>query len=270
MGLNLSKFYAFFAFFILIFAGCADEKGSAFFNGYVEGDYLYVAPSVSGRIVNLSVKEGTAVQEGESLFVLDSAEALANLDAAKANVSALEAELADLSTGKRPEEIERISAELKQAKAAFWIAEANYDRAKSLLTKHAVSQKDFDAAKAEFDRANALVSELNAALKVANLPARSERITSLKAKIKAAKASGRAAQWRLEQTAVLAPKSGLIEDIFYKTGEFVQSSQPVLSLLPPSEVKIRFSCPQARCLACARDKKHALAARGARTLAPAS
>ena len=255
MGLILSKFYAFFAFFILIFAGCADEKGSAFFNGYVEGDYLYVAPSVSGRIVNLSVKEGSAVQEGESLFVLDSAEALANLDAAKANVDALEAELADLSTGKRPEEIERINAELKQAKAALWVAEANYERAKSLLAKHAVSQKEFDAAKAEFDRANALVSELNAALKIANLPARSEQMTSLKAKIQAAKANERGARWRLEQTAVLAPRSRLVEDIFYKTGEFVQSSQLVLSLLPPSEVKIRFSCPQARCLACARGEK---------------
>ena len=109
MGLNLSKFYAFFAFFILIFAGCADEKGSAFFNGYVEGDYLYIAPSVSGRIVNLSVKEGTTVQEGEPLFALESAEAVGNLDAAKANIDALEAELADLSTGKRPEEIERIN-----------------------------------------------------------------------------------------------------------------------------------------------------------------
>lgn len=234
MSSNLSKFYAFFAFFILIFTGCADEKGSAFFNGYVEGDYLYVAPSVSGRIVNLSVKEGAAVQEGEPLFEIESAEALANLDATKANIEALEAELADLSTGKRPEEIERIDAELKQAKSALWIAEANYDRAKSLLAKHAVSQKEFDAAKAEFDRANALVSELNAALKIANLPARSEQITSLKAKIKAAEAQERAARWRLEQTAVLAPKSGLVEDIFYKTGEFVQGSQPVLSLLPPA------------------------------------
>ena len=113
MGLNLSKFYAFLAFFILIFTGCADEKGSAFFNGYVEGDYLYVAPSVSGRIVNLSVKEGAAVQKGEPLFEVESAEALANLDAAKANVEALKAELADLSTGKRPEEIERIKCRAK-------------------------------------------------------------------------------------------------------------------------------------------------------------
>ena len=174
MGLNLSKFYAFFAFFVLIFAGCADESRSAFFNGYVEGDYLYVAPSVSGRIVNLSVKEGAAVQEGEPLFEIESAEALANLDAAKANIDALEAELADLSTGKRPEEIEQINAELKQAKAALWIAEANYERAKSLLAKNALSQKEFDAAKAEFDRTNALVSELNAALKIA----RSEEHTS--------------------------------------------------------------------------------------------
>ena len=122
MSLNLSKFYAFFAFFVLIFAGCADESRSAFFNGYVEGDYLYIAPSVSGRIVNLSIKEGAAVQEGEPLFEIESAEALANLDATKANVEALEAELADLSTGKRPEEIEHIDAELKQAKAALWIA----------------------------------------------------------------------------------------------------------------------------------------------------
>nr|WP_315063003.1 HlyD family efflux transporter periplasmic adaptor subunit [uncultured Campylobacter sp.] len=218
-------------------------RRGAFFNGYVEGDYLYVAPSVSGRILNLSIKEGAAVQEGEPLFALESAEALANLDAAKANIDALEAELADLSTGKRPEEIERINAELKQAKAALWIAGANYERTKSLLAKHAVSQKDFDAAKAEFDRANALVSELNAALKIANLPARSEQITSLKAKIQVAKANERAARWRLEQTAVLAPKSGLVEDIFYKTGEFVQSSQPVLPLLSPSEVKIRFFVP---------------------------
>lgn len=260
MSLNLSKFYAFFAFFILIFAGCADESQSAFFNGYVEGDYLYVAPSVSGRIVNLSVKEG------EPLFEVESAEALANLDAAKANIEALEAELADLSTGKRPEEIERIDAELKQSKAALWIAEANYERAKSLLAKNAVSQKDFDAAKAEFDRANALVSELNAALKIANLPARSEQITSLKAKIRAAEAQERAARWRLEQTAVLAPKSGLVEDIFYKTGEFVQGSQPVLSLLPPGEVKIRFFVPAGALPSLREGQKSARELRGMRGL----
>ena len=195
MSLNLSKFYAFFAFFVLIFTGCADESRSAFFNGYVEGDYLYVAPGVSGRIVNLSVKEGATIQEGEPLFEIESAEAIANLDAAKANIDALEAELADLSTGKRPEEIERVDAELKQAKAALWIAEANYDRAKSLLAKNAVSQKEYDAA----------VS----ALEIANATLLSARATAKNAKID------------LGYTSITAPFDGVLGDNLVDVGSLV-------------------------------------------------
>ena len=41
------------------------------------------------------------------------------------------------------------------------------------------------------------------------------------------------------------PESGTIEQIYYRPGETVPAGRPVISLLPPGNVKIRFFVPQA-------------------------
>lgn len=237
------KFGILAIFCAIVLTGCESKNKERAFNGYIEGDYLYLAPAVSGRITKINVKEGDNIVKNTLVFQLDDTLAKANLASAKSNLASLKAELADISVGQRPEEIELIKAELAQAKSAFVLAKSNYERIKSLKDKNATSQREFDNAKAEFDRTNALVKQLEANLKVANLPARENQIKSLEAKIAAANSQIDALSWQLEQTALKASKDGLIEKLFFEVGEFVAAGQPIASLLPPQNLKARFFVP---------------------------
>ncbi|HEY0918058.1 biotin/lipoyl-binding protein, partial [Devosia sp.] len=68
-------------------------------NGYVEADYVYVAPAAPGRIETLAVREGEAVAAGAVLFVLERAQQAALLRAAEARVAVAAANAQNLATG---------------------------------------------------------------------------------------------------------------------------------------------------------------------------
>ena len=53
------------------------------------------------------------------------------------------------------------------------------------------------------------------------------------------------AEWRLGQKSVAAPASGLVQDTFFVEGEWVGAGRPVVSLLPPGNLKARFYVPEA-------------------------
>ena len=53
------------------------------YNGYLEGEYVYVAPSGAGRIVSIAVDEGDKVFEGQLLIKLEDTSQKAALRAIK-------------------------------------------------------------------------------------------------------------------------------------------------------------------------------------------
>jgi HlyD family secretion protein len=62
--------------------------------------------------------------------------------------------------------------------------------------------------------------------------------------VEAARAVVAQAQWRLGQKDQPAPRSGLVQDTFFVPGEWVPAGKPVVSLLPPENVKLRFFVPE--------------------------
>src|SRR5271167_4978088 len=57
--------------------------------GVVDGNEVIVSPQITGRIINLTVDEGSNVKKGDLIAELDPAELQASLAAAKANVAML-------------------------------------------------------------------------------------------------------------------------------------------------------------------------------------
>ena len=55
---------------LLLFAGCSDPKKDRF-QGYVEGEFVYVASPLAGQLETLSVQRGQQVTTGQPLFALD-------------------------------------------------------------------------------------------------------------------------------------------------------------------------------------------------------
>jgi HlyD family secretion protein len=74
---------------------------------------------------------------------------------------------------------------------------------------------------------------------------RDEEIKAAEAAVSAAKASLAQAEWRLAQKTGIAPAGGVIVDTLYRPGEMVPAGLPVVQLLPPENIKLRFFVPEA-------------------------
>ena len=82
--------------------------------GYVEGEFVYVASPMAGALQTLAVARGAQVKEGASLFCLESGYERAARDEAERKVAQAQANLEDAKAGQRPTEIRSIQAQLDQ------------------------------------------------------------------------------------------------------------------------------------------------------------
>ncbi len=148
--------------------------------GYIEGEYVYIASPVPGSLQKLYVHRGQEVKAGDLLFELE----------------------ATMETAARD-----------QARAALVLSEAEFKRQEGLYRTGVSAAQEFDRARSTRDQDQ-------------------ERLTQ--------------AAWNLSQKTQRAPRAGLIFDTLYREGEWVPANRPVISLLPPPNVKLRAFVPQDR------------------------
>jgi HlyD family secretion protein len=227
-----------------VLAACSDKPPSAW-SGYAEGDYVYIAASLAGRLEAVSVKAGQSVAKGAPLFMLESEAENAAQDEAAARLAAAQAQSANLDKGKRLDEIAVTEAQLAQAQASAALARQELQRQQQLIAQGFVSKARIDDATVTLNQAQARVTELQAALRVARLPARTDERTASQASAMAASEVLRQSRWRAGQKQQVAPADALVADVFFQIGEFIPAGQPVVSLLPPPNIKARFYVPEA-------------------------
>lgn len=214
-------------------------------NGYVEADYVYVAPAAPGRIETLAVREGEAVAAGAVLFVLERAQQAALLRAAEARVAVAAANAQNLATGSRSEEVDVIRASLGKAEADLALARTTLGRSEKLAAEGLTPQARLDQDRATLRSAEAQVAQLQAQLAVAELPARDPQLLAAEASLAAARADADKARSDLADRTVTAPLGGQVERVFYRAGEVAAAGVPVLSLLPAGAFKVKFYVAEA-------------------------
>lgn len=219
-------------------SGCA-RSGPDRVQGYVEGEYVYVASPLSGTLESLYVQRGNQVKEGDALFALDSTPEKAALDEAERRVSQAEANLQDAKKGKRPSEIESLKEQMKQARAALVLSEKEFARREQLFAAKAISAEALDSARSTNDQNRHRISQLEADLTTAQLGSRIDQISAAEAAARAQEAALAKAQWELSQKRRFAPRDALVFDTLYREGEWVAAGRPVVALLPPQNIKVR-------------------------------
>ena len=178
---------------LMLGAGCTPPALNVF-QGYVEGEYVYVASPLGGALTNLAVARGDEVKAGQLLFQLERGSEAAALDQAEKN--------------------------LAQARASLVLSEAAFNRRLQLRQDQGViSAEELDQARAQRDAGQAQVAAQTAALDKA--------------------------QWSFDQKQQLAPTNAFVHDTLYRSGEWVAAGSPIVELLPPANLKVRFFVPQA-------------------------
>lgn len=228
----------------LALVGLGPDRATDSYSGYVEAEYVLVASTIGGTLTELRVARGDRVEAGALLFRLDDAAERAARDEAVAKLRQAEATLANLQTGRRPDEIAAIRAQRAQSQAALRASEAEYERQVKLRATGTSSARQLDDARMQRDRDRARLAEAEAQLRVANLPGREAEREAAEAAAVAARAAVAQAEWRLDQKAGRAPAGGTVVDTLYRPGEAVPAGQPVVQLLPPPNLKLRFFVPE--------------------------
>jgi HlyD family secretion protein len=215
------------------------------FHGWVEADLLFIGADEPGRLTALAVKEGEAVQAGTSLFQLQSDIQDADLHQARAALEEAQARLHRAeSAQQRPEEIAVLEAQEARAKAALEQSEPELDRTRKLVERQISAPARLDQAKAAYERDKAQLVEVRRQIEVARMNARTEDIEAARGVMRQAEAKVASTETRRAQRSVVAPADGVIQEIYFRTGEIVPTGRPVLSLLPPGNLKLRFFVPQ--------------------------
>lgn len=213
-------------------------------NGYVEADYVYAAPLSAGQIAALAVHEGDEVMKGDVLFTLNDSQQQALLASANAGVAVAEANLSNLTTGSRQDEIDVIRASLSKAQSDLSLARDTSARQGKLFAQGVSTQSQLDQARATLASAEAAVRQLQAQLKVAELPARDAQQLAAEANIAVAKGAVEKARADLGDRTVLAPAAGRIEKLYFDAGEMAAAGSPVASILPEGALKVKFYLPE--------------------------
>jgi HlyD family secretion protein len=121
-----------------------------------------------------------------------------------------------------------------------------------LKRQSALAKSDF-ASRAALDQAQAAVAadraqvrRLEAEYRVATLGARPDEIAAQDSLVGQKRLELAKAEKRLADLAPKAPADAVVEKVYYRPGEVVPAGQPVVSLLPPGNVKLVFFLPEPR------------------------
>ena len=229
-----------------LLAGC-EPRSTERIQGYIEGEFVYVASPRAGSLQKLEVAKGTHVEKDAPLFVLDAMPEASVRDEAQRKLDRAMALLEDAKKGKRPTEIDAAAAALEQARAALVLSESEVARqAKLALTAGATTQRDIDLARSSRDQNRQRVAELAADLDTARLGSRADQVAAAEADARSAQAALATAAWELAEKRQAAPRAGVVFDTLYREGDWVGAGLPVVVLLPPSNVKLRTFVAQDR------------------------
>jgi len=228
----------------LLLGACARPQPSAY-QGYLEGEFVYVAAPLAGQLEKLSVARGARVEAGAPLFSLEQSAELSTLREAAERLRQSQARLADLRKGQRPSELAALDARLAQARAAAELSGRELERATRLHQTTVLSDDDFDRVRLNHEANTKLVAGITAERETAQLGGRADAIAAAEADAAAAQAALDRAGWSVAQKTRSAPAAALVYDTLFREGEFVAAGQPVVSLLPPANIKVRFFVPEA-------------------------
>jgi HlyD family secretion protein len=232
--------------------------------GIVDGNEVIVSPQIMGRMIRLTVDEGSVVKKGDLIAELDPTELEAALAAAKANVASLQSQvnaanhnysMTDDQTGASVRQAQATltstRAQLDQARANLWRDQTDHDRMQKLFDSGVESAQDRDHAQATLNASLANVKSLEdsvnaqqAALAVAQanrkqVDVRGSDIATTLAQLEQARASAAETETQLGYTKIYSPIDGIVSVRVAKQGEVVAQGSPIVVVVDVDHLWVR-------------------------------
>jgi HlyD family secretion protein len=205
--------------------GCQGDGTEAIeASGTIEGTDIDLAAEVTGRVLAVRCDEGSRVQIGDTLVILDDEDYQIQLRQQLANLAAAEAQYTLAREGSRREDIALAEATLKNAQTDF-------RRMQELLENHTITQKQYDDAQTRYVTAQQTYEKVMRGLRPAEIQA-------ARAKRDQAAAQVEQSRKRVKDCRIVAPAQGTVTLRGVEPGEFVVAGSNVLRITNLDRVKL--------------------------------
>jgi HlyD family secretion protein len=245
----------------------ADHSKDLVLIGTVDSNQVIVSAQVEGRIQKLLVDEGTPVNAGDLIAVLDPSELQTQEAAAAATITSMQHKVAEMqhteesTSGSTSSDVANASAKLSSAKAQLLQARATLDRTESrrtieLAKAGVASDQDRVQAETNLQAAQATVQAQQEMVKAADADltsaiARTQQanaakstVQSTEADLKNAVAQKNQAAVRLGYTNVCAPVGGTVSVRAARQGEVVNIGAPIVTIVDLTDTWVRAAIPE--------------------------
>jgi HlyD family secretion protein len=214
--------------------------------GTLERDRVELIAEAREPIVEVAVREGETVAEGQVLLRLDTTAADARLAEARSNAAQAERRHAELLAGARREQVREARARLAGATARAAAESKEFDRIEELVASAMLPANALDRQRALKDGAGADERGARERLLELERGTRAEVIDQAAAALAAARAQVAGLELTLARHTVRAPRAGVIDALPYELGERPPPGAPVAVLLAAGLPYARVYIPQTR------------------------
>ena len=199
---------------VCLASGCSLQKEAASDElwGRADAKEIDINSKVTGRVVQLRVKEGDTVKQGDIIAYIDQRDLLAQKAQAEANIKALQAQVrqsgvvTDLQDSTSKSQVDTASAGLDSAQSSVSLAQAGLLQTDANLAATDAAQKKLEAAQAQLQQIEV----------------------------------------SLDETEIKAPFDGIITAKYVEEGSMISLGTPLVALQDPNDNWVDFKIPETK------------------------
>ncbi len=223
--------------------------------GRADAKEIDVNSKVAGRVVELLVKEGDEVKEGQVIARIDKRDLEAQKAQYEANIEAIQAQqvqaaaVTTMQSGTTTSALEQAQSAENKARSDLALAEADYNRFSELVAEGAVAQQVFDqyatkyeVAQATYKQASAAVAQAQAGLGQTAVNQANEAATARK--LEQAQAALQQIEVSLDETEIKAPFDGVITEKYVEEGSMISNGTPLVAVQDPTDNWVDIKVPE--------------------------
>lgn len=204
---------------------------------------VLITAEVKGQVTRMPVEEGTRVRAGDLLAEIDPREYQLEIDRMAAELAVAEKEFDKALQGLRPEEKEKLEAQVKADESRLDLALKELERAMELVEGGFIAESELDTARDRANQAQEALKSSRAAL-ASSARSRDEDIAQKQAQVESAGKRLDVARLNLSKATIVAPFDGVIISKKIDRGAFASAGTPIVEMIGSSRLKAVLEIPQ--------------------------
>jgi len=212
--------------------------------GMVDAEFVDVSASLPGRVIELLVKEGDDVKEGEVVAQMKTSEIETIQAQVSEAVTVAQNQLDKINRGVEPEVLKSAENLQQIAKQQMDLMNKTYTRFQNLYSEGVISGQERDVIYFKYKAAQKELETANLNVQLLQRGNNQELKNSAQAILNQAKGADQLAQEIKDNASIKAPASGKISTMISNKGEMVNAGYPMMTIQKDNSFFVKFNLRQ--------------------------